>query len=399
MKRRELLIGTGGLLASMVPQVVRATPCPPPSVGLEGGESATSTCSPGASADWNTRISGPGVVWHHNFDSAAEVNQFRWTNGYSGGNDPLAKGSNGSNVSWQASGGADGGPFMRLTYPGGGAGGGGSYWARPFAALNSASTGRGAADPAAAGSIAVQPYVVSDGSSTLVNWGNTSTNAAWYGAPSTAAANPTKFQGTDFYIQVRVRRVQTPGTPPDSGSYSYITGKSVWLTTMNASYTAQELVTFGQSAFNSDQVGVQSWHNTYVGANFDSVGGNQPNSTITTANNGNKWRYSGGWDTLLYHITPGTAGGTGANRTRFEVWAQHDLTLHPGEAGLYIKIWDVMFTSSYDSGTTSTGAPSYPGWNALLLAIYHNGSPFQTSFSYDYDQVIFSRATIAAPQA
>src|SRR5690606_27585523 len=36
----------------------------------------------------------PGVVWFHDFRSDAEVNQFRWTPGYMGGNDPLAVGSN-----------------------------------------------------------------------------------------------------------------------------------------------------------------------------------------------------------------------------------------------------------------------------------------------------------------
>src|SRR5688572_26582707 len=44
-------------------------------------------------ADWQARIGGPGVVWYHDFKSDDEVNAFRWTGGYSGGNDPLAVGS------------------------------------------------------------------------------------------------------------------------------------------------------------------------------------------------------------------------------------------------------------------------------------------------------------------
>ena len=80
------------------------------------------------------------------------------------------------------------------------------------------------------------------------------------------------------------------------------------------------------------------------------------------------------------------------------MWAQHDLTLFPAEAGQYTKIWDTTFSQSYDSGTNSVGARGLPGWNALILAIYHNGSQFTTSsFNYDYDQVIFSKATIPAP--
>jgi hypothetical protein len=119
---------------------------------------------------------------------------------------------------------------------------------------------------------------------------------------------------------------------------------------------------------------------------------------LTISNNTVGWRYSGGWDSLLYHITPGTPNGTGANRSRFEVWAQHDLILFPAEAGQYTKIWDVTYSQAFTTGTSSTGAPFFPGWNGLLLAIYHNGSAFlTTAFDFDYAQVIFSKAAIPAP--
>jgi hypothetical protein len=338
------------------------------------------------------------VVWYHNFDTAAEVNQFRWTGGYNGGQDPQAKGSGGNLVSWQSSGGVGGGGFLRLTYPSGSAAGrGNAYWWRPFNPLTGATNGRGVADPGAGGTIAPAPFNVSDGSSTLYSWGATASNPGWYGSPSDQAANSSKYQGNNFYLQVRVRRSGTPGAPPDSAQYSHITGKSVWLTTTNASYTAQELVTYGQSASNGDQVGVQSLHNVYNGQNFNSLAGGQPNATVTLSNLAAKWRYSGGWDTLLYHVTPGTPNGTGSNRTRVEVWAQHDPELFPAEAGQYTKIWDVQYSQSYDSSTNTVGSPSLPGWNALIFAIYHNGSSFTNSFSFDYDQVIFSKAAIPAP--
>jgi hypothetical protein len=109
-------------------------------------------------------------------------------------------------------------------------------------------------------------------------------NPGWYGSPTDQAANPSKYQGNDFYLQISVRRSGTPGAPPDSSQYSYITGKSVWLTTTNASYTAQELVTYGQSVSNGDSVGRPSRHNVYVGQNFTSLGDGQPNATVTTAN-------------------------------------------------------------------------------------------------------------------
>lgn len=68
------------------------------------------------------------MVWYHDFNSAAEVNQFRWTGGYSGGDDPNALGSGGNFVSYQPNGGVNNGGFLRLTYPAGEvAGRGNSY--------------------------------------------------------------------------------------------------------------------------------------------------------------------------------------------------------------------------------------------------------------------------------
>ncbi len=351
-----------------------------------------------ASAEsWEGRIADPGVVWFHNFDSATEVNQFRWTNGYKGGNDPQAKGVDGSAVAWVSSGGIEGGSFMRLSYAGDGKGHGGSYWHRPFNPFTGATNGRGVDDPGANGAVPLAAFSVSDGSSTLYDWG-ASAAPGWYGNPKEQAKNPTKFQGNDFYLQVRIRRAQSPGAPPDSANYQYITGKSVWLTTTPSSYTAQELVTFGQSVLNETTYHDQTINNVYLGQNFSPVD-EQSGGTVTTSNTKTvKWRYSGGWDTLYYHLTPGTADGTGDDRTHLEVWAQHDPTATPAEAGQYTKIWDVWFSNGYTSGTDSAGRAVYAnGWNALILAIYHNGSPFTTAFSYDYDQLIFSRAPIRAP--
>lgn len=356
-----------------------------------------------AVADFQQRISGASVVWWHNFDAAAEVNQFRWTSAQGvsgwGGQDPSPSGTppGGNLVAWVSTGGADGGGFMRLTYPLGVVAGK-SYWHRPFAPLNAASTGRGSADPGASGSIATQAWTVSPGSGTQANWGATAANAAWYGSPSDQAANPTKYQGTEFYIQVRIRRAQTAGRPPDNASFQNITGKSVWITTMNDSFNAAELVTYGYSAGNADVVGVQSWHNLYSGQNFHSINDQNPGMTLTIDNAIAKWRYSGGWDTLLYHIVPGTSGGTGANRTLVEVWAQHDPALLPGEAGVYTKIWESLYSQSFSTGVNSSGSPYFPGWNGFIAAIYHNEAVFTTTaFNFDYDQLIFSKAFIPAP--
>ena len=358
----------------------------------------------GLISDWQSRIAGPGVVWYHNFDSAAEVNQFRWCGGYAGGNDPLANAPDGPRVQWVSSGGADNGGHLRVTYPLG-ANTGSMYWYRPFNPLTGATNGRGVDDPAASGTIALSAFNVSDGSSTLYNWG-LQPNPGWYMHPTHQASFPGKFQGHDFYYQARVRRAQTPGAPPDNpiDGYFSITGKSVWFTSTVSTYTAQELVVYGQKngGPTNDSVGVQSQINIYSGQNFQSIfeAGGQPDQTVTLSPIGSGWRYTGGWDTLLFHVTPGTNGGTGANDTRVEVWAQRDLTLFPAEAGQYIKLGEVKFSGSFDLSSNSAGAPGLPGWNAVLCAIYHNGSQFTTSsFQYDYDQLIFSKNFIPAPQA
>jgi hypothetical protein len=365
------------------------------------GSPISLTTSSGASVtdDWSSRIAGSGVSWYHNFDTASEVNQFRWSSGYSGGNDPLALGDDGPRVQHIASGGADGGAFLRVTYPLG-ANTGGSYWYRPFSALTGATNGRGVNDPGAGGTITPATFTVSDGSSTLYTWSSGSA-PGWYGSATDVAANPTKYQGTDFYLQVRCRRAQTPGPPPDSGSFTNITGKHVWLTATPGTATAQEIVTYGQSA-GEDVVGQQGRHRMYGGFNFAPFGGNSQDNETTTIDNRDgtsDWRWTGGWDTLLYHVTPGPEGGTGSNRGRLEVWAQRDLTQFPAESGRYTKIWDTAYTNHYTSGSNSSGAPYLPGWNALILGIYHNGSQFTTtSFEYDYDQVIFSKGQyITAP--
>jgi hypothetical protein len=340
------------------------------------------------------------VVWYHNFDTASEVNQFRWSNQQNipgfGGNDPNSVEAGSQLVTWQSSGGADGGAFLRVSYPAGsGQGQGNSYWWRPLNPFNATGNGRSTNDPAANNTLTRATWSVSSGSDTTQQWVNQS-NPGWYMHPTHQAQNPGKFQGHDFYLQYRVRRAQNPGSPPDNlPSYTSITGKNAWLTTTKYTYTIQELVTFGQSVAGGDVPGVQSRMDVYLGASFLSIGELQSNfnSAVTVSNHTVGWRYTGGWDTVMYHVTPGTNNGTGSNRTRVEVWAQRDLTLFPAESGTWTKVWDVLMTVPFDTNGTNP----LPGWNAIVMAAYHNGSSFSTSFQYDYDQLIFSKAFIPAP--
>jgi hypothetical protein len=70
MKRRDFMIGTmgfgGALLSRLAMGQVR--PCPPPLVGVEGGQSTQTTCVDiDANADWLLRSTGVGVFYRNNF--------------------------------------------------------------------------------------------------------------------------------------------------------------------------------------------------------------------------------------------------------------------------------------------------------------------------------------------
>lgn len=333
-----------------------------------------------AAADWAARTSGPGVVWFHNFDSAAEVNAFRWSGGYAGGNDPLAVAPGASNVAWVSSGGADGGGYMQLTRP---AGNGSNidtrYWHRPFNPLTGASNGRGQDDPGANGTIAPQTFIATNGGSQLYNWGVPSNpKSGWYGH---ASDQNNFYDGTDFYVQIRVMadpRRTTPG--------NIQVGKFTSFTTTVNSYTNQELVTYAGYWSGAASIGMPNIHNVYQGYNYTPLA---DVSTGTRNPISPQWSYSGGWDTLLYHVTPGRDG---VNETRYEVWAAH-----AGETS-YTKIWDATYAAHYDGGANSSGAVARPGWNAMLCWIYHNGATM-SEFWQRFDQIIFSKAFIACPQA
>src|SRR5579862_8043611 len=139
MKRRDFLIASAGV-AGTWPLLGRGAtqPCPPPSVTV-GGKTVTTSCASSASqaADWLARATGPGVVWAHNFDTAAEVNQFRETGGY--GMDPTGTASGKqSSVMWQP-GGFAGGGFLRISIPTGGTANG--KWSRPMSAIRAGQPG------------------------------------------------------------------------------------------------------------------------------------------------------------------------------------------------------------------------------------------------------------------
>jgi hypothetical protein len=386
MKRRDFLVTTASVAGAAIPGIGfgQAKPCPPPGVNLGGGTSATTPCAtPTAAADWQTRIGGAGVVWYHNFDSKAEVDAFRWSAGYGGGNDPLAKRPGAEWVQWVASGGADGGGYMQLTRfaEGEGPSTDNRCWWRPFNPLTGASNGRGVDDPGASGTIAPRTFIATDGGSQLLNWGRPENpKSGWYGHPSDQDGF---YDGNDFYLQIRVM-----ADPRRTTNGNIRIGKFTSFTTTNNSYTNQELVTYGgywNGSASDAQVGMPNIQRVYQGYNYtplDQLGSGLNNWT------GPQWAYSFGWDTLLYHVTPGRDN---VNETRFEVWAAQQ-----GETN-YTKIWDRVYPARYDATGNTVGGVGRMGWNAMLCWIYHNAASMST-FWQRYDQIIFSKQFIPCPQ-
>ncbi len=322
------------------------------------------------------------------------MNAFRWTGGYRGGNDPRAIGSAyAANTHWVSSGGADGGGFLQIDRPAGSSGDG-TYWNRPFSPIVGAGNGRGVDDPGASGTLTPQNFVATDGGGQLYNWGSTA-KPGWYGH---ADYQNSFFDGTDFYLQVRVKADPVRTTVGNTQ-----VGKLVWLSTTNNSYTAQELVTYSAFFQRPGGVGVPNFHSVYQGYNYApladvAVNSNEPGIQLgselpgvcdpSNNNVGGCWSYSFGWDTLLYHVTP---GHNGVADTRFEVWAAHE-----GDTK-YVKIWDVIYPAYFDGSGNTSGAVARNGWNTLLLAIYQNGQT-NSAYSHRFDQVIFSKAFIPCPR-
>jgi hypothetical protein len=385
MKRREFIAGattSAGLL--LVDGVRAATPCPP----ILTGGSPTSSCSPtDREADWLARTSGQGVVWYHDFRNKAEVDQFRWSGGYRGGNDPLDKGRP-NTVRHITTDGVTGGACLEILRPEGSRDG--SMWWRQFNPITGSGNGRGADDPGANGSIPPQIHEVFDGSNTTGQW-HQQARPGFYGHQSYHSG--TQFDGTDFYFQMRVKMDPRRTSPGNSQ-----VGKLFYITFTPYSNSNQEIVTYS-GAFPEAGVGMPNYHRVYA-INYnpieDSDSLNRPGQQVGSdladysagrycdirSQSGNCWAYSGGWDTLLYHITPGRRG---REETRFVVYAAHE-----GER-TYTKNWDLVVPMLFDDGYNF-------GWNAIILSDYNNGLE-NSEFYHRYDQLIFSKNFIPCPQA
>jgi hypothetical protein len=106
------------------------------------------------------------------------------------------------------------------------------------------------------------------------------------------------------------------------------------------------------------------------------------------------WAYSGGWDTLLYHITPGPLGPNSSPPNWFEgpsvcsiqTWAAHEGVTS------YTKIRDQTYQLQ---GWDALGKE---GYQAIYLATYSNNLNQPLGFTSRFAQIVFSKQFIPCPQ-
>ena len=336
-----------------------------------------------AELDWQGRIAAPGVVWYHDFRSDAEVNQFRWASA-AGGNDPTASAPDSQYVRRVTSDGIAGGGCLEYIRPAGTFEPDAAWW-RPWFPISGAQNGRGVDDPG--NGIALRNWTPAGNPNALVN-----APYGYYGNSSYHAAHPGQFDGTEFWLQMRVKVDYARAATATQG------GKILYMTTNFQSLTSQEIVLYPDiRTMPSGPGGKAIFFRMYRSGGSpldqdppgDSVQGQQPYSDLGTCNvvnnQGACWYFSGGWDTVMWHIRPGLNGN---NDTLIEVWAAN-----PGQPKR--RIWyqtnaDLPFDSA---------ANRPKGQNTLLIVPYFNGLNAVQQFSVRFTQMIFSRLDIPWPQA
>lgn len=358
---------------------------------------------PSAVADWQSRISGSGVVWYHGFETDNEVNAFRWTPAFGSGNDPQATGSSLAplvrRITTDGSDKGTGVSCLEIVRPAGA--NDGSVWWRPFSPIQGGTTtgnGRGAGrnDPGANGTITPKAYTATSGGNQIAQW-----NGGAYSAEPRATGS--LYDGQEYYLQARVK-IDPNRIAGANGDIDV--GKLFYFTRTDRSATDQEIVVYSGHKTGSNNyfsmyrsVGPPLWGDPPGVA----VAGDQPGTQFGTVGDGvcrldnsggrlaNCWFWPPNeWVTLLWRIRNGTmTGSLGSNTARsdtiIEVWAARF-----GQTS-YTKIWSQL----------NVPLPFDVLWghNALICSIYHNGENMPIQFYHRYDQLIFSKNFIPCPQA
>lgn len=371
-------------------------PCPP-TLSVEGGESSSAPlCNPDAEADWQSRTSGSGVVWYHDFRSDAEVSQFRWNAGY--GTDPGDLDQPGA-VTRITTDGITGGGCLQIQLPANEKLR--AQWWRPFSPLRSPGNGRSTDDPAARGSIPLKTWAPPQGGSVYTaSWKGGNYAHIDYHNPNVGDGAWEEKDGTDFWVQLRIK-LDPRFTQNPSGNLG---GKLLYFSRVEQSLTAQEIVpniNRGPHSFRMYHAGSPGLDNASyrktpipAGQSPDAwqPGSEYGNCEYPDINNASEcWIYPyGEWFTLLFHVIPGheNDGGSSYADTGVQVFAARQ-----GETR-YTKIWERLnYAFDFQNGPGWSN-----GWNALILSNWHNSWAGGTPLWIRYDQIIFSKEFIECPQ-
>lgn len=409
MKRREFLIATASVAGSLPAAGFAASKlCPPPSAGIAGANPVATACSTVTpQADWTARSTGPGVVWAHNFDSAAEVGAFRIVAGH--GNDPTNVTN--STCLWDDTDGFAGGGCLSCSVPTGGTSSG--YWNRPMSALLAGSNGRTVDDSAAGGSLTLRKY---DPTSTGQDW---NFYGGYYGNPAIQAAYPTWqgqsgiWDGSEFWLQFRAKISAsrwTPGNPNGKLLFIDVTGLTGSQEIIIRSENVQGAS--GYRYYKTNPFLMYTSQGSEPNSTLDVNGEVQPGgpyattcktSTFGVANACWEWPPDE-WVTVLVHMIPGRDNDAyyGANyNSPLSSWPYHDTTLEAWVARLgqttYTKVYE-NFALALDYNTSGHHPPAY---NKIGPAAYMNSGatpqPAVAGWSQKFAQIVFSKQFIPCP--
>jgi len=417
MRRREFLAASAGLAGAFVPALGGAKPCSPPLYGpTSGGNNVLTSCGGNAETDWLARSTAAGVVWAHDFRTAAEVDAFRWQGGI--GNVPTLAQSDG-NTRWITSDGITGNGCMEINIPTGGIARAG--WWRPMSPLRSGGNGLTRDDAGANGTITPRAWNQNDVSQ------NGNFRTGYYGHNDYHVQFPTwqgqsnVWDGTDFYIQFRVKISAgrfNDANPGGKLMFIDVTGQTgdeeiVIQSTPHQSYFYRTYPFRMYTSFGSG-LAYQSFLSVPQGGNNgSSLETGQYASTCTIGGNTSVanacWEWPGDeWVTVLVHVTPGhhNATGTGAgfwnprgdgnyniadapfHDTGLEVWVART-----GEK-TYTKVMDHNgFAWIFNTAIHPNGS-----FNSICPSGYMNNVNAVEGWFHRYTQLIFSKQFIPCPQ-
>jgi hypothetical protein len=303
---------------------------------------------------------------------------------------------------------------LEMTIPTGGVSVGG--WWRPFSRIAAGKNGLPYDDLGAGGTVPLRSdwyYTAGVNDSTPASkWqgGIYSHPDYWGHSNLNPALGSNMFDGSDFYLQFRVKIQSTRWT---SGNPD---GKLCFVSSMRKSNPSQEIVIQSQNVWPYDSAATTNIYRMYTS------NGNQFNSFLTDPQGGSGTMQPNGpyastcviagplpqrcwtwpsqeWVTVLIHVTPGHQSTNGslsdpaAADTGLEVWVARQ------GATTYTKIWQKM-NYIFEFGGAQTAAypdDSAEGFSAFIASGFMNDSPAVAGWYQRFDQIILSKQFIPCP--